>query len=217
MRPSRHEMPAHAFADKRGYREAILRAAAQEFALRGFDGATTVAIAERAGVTQPLIHHHYGSKAKLWSSVLADLFGALTSAIAEANKPVLGEKLRDRIQRLLRTTILFGAERPELSRLIRLESASGGSSFEQLYTVYLAPLIRFFEATFTAAEGAGLIRPLDRGFVYFAVMGAGMQLFTEPVTARRAFGIDTRAPDVAHAYADFVIDVMLGSVWEKGR
>lgn len=198
---------------KGGHRIAILRAATQEFAARGFSGATTVEIARLAGVTQPLVHHHFGSKEKLWSAVLTELFGGLEQAIARASQPVADEDGRDRLQRLLRTVILFSAERPELSRLIRLESTSGHASFEELYTHHLEPLLAFFDTTLRQAEAAGVVRPLDRGFVYFALIGAGTQLFAEPTTARRAFGLDPFDPRVANAYADFIIDVMLAGIW----
>jgi AcrR family transcriptional regulator len=47
-----------------------LTAATREFADKGFAGATTVGIAKRARTTQPLVHHHFGSKAELFDLVL---------------------------------------------------------------------------------------------------------------------------------------------------
>ena len=49
-------------------RERILRAALEEFAIRGFDGTTTAAIARQAGVTQPLVHYHFTTKVALWQA-----------------------------------------------------------------------------------------------------------------------------------------------------
>lgn len=193
------------------HRDAILRAAREEFAARGFAGATTVAIAKRAGVTQPLIHHHFGSKAKLWSAMLAELFGALRQALDRANDPTDGE--RARIERLLRTVIAFSSERPELSRLIRLESTSAQASFELLYRVHLEPLIKFFTETLARAEKLGIARKLDRGFVYFAMLGAATQLFAEPATARRGFRLEPFDAKTAGKYADFIVDVVLASIW----
>jgi AcrR family transcriptional regulator len=193
------------------HREEILRAARTEFAAHGFAGATTVAIAERAGVTQPLIHHHFGSKAKLWTAMLAELFGALRDVLDRANDE--GGSDRARIERLVRTVIEFSAERPELSRLIRLESASAQAPFDLLYRVHLAPLIEFFNATIARAEAEGVMRPLDHGFLYFALIGAGTQLFAEPETARRAFDIEPTHTATAERYADFIIDVVLAGLW----
>src|SRR3569832_1000898 len=95
------------------HREVIVREAIREFASKGFAGATTVAIAKRARVTQPLIHHHFGSKAKLWAHVLAEMFGSLTIALRNAAQPNVSE--RARIERLLRTLVAFAADHPELS------------------------------------------------------------------------------------------------------
>ena len=61
-------------------RARILREAAKCFAARGYAGATTVEIAKNAKVTQPLVHHYFGSKEKLWRAVLEDLYGRLRTA-----------------------------------------------------------------------------------------------------------------------------------------
>lgn len=51
-------------------RERILAAASEEFAEQGYDGATTRAIAARAGVDAAAIHHHFGTKSDLFSAVI---------------------------------------------------------------------------------------------------------------------------------------------------
>ena len=193
------------------HRELIVRAAMHEFAANGYAGATTVAIAKRARVTQPLIHHHFGSKEKLWEHVLDEVFGALTQALLRADIPQGGE--RARIERLLRTLVAFNAEHPELSRLIRLESASGGEPFEHLYREHLEPLVQWFETIVRAAVTGGYMRRAPRGFIYFATIGLCTQLFAEPATAKRAFGIDARSPKTAAAYADFVVGVFFDALW----
>jgi AcrR family transcriptional regulator len=51
-------------------REAILAAAREQFAERGYDHATIRGIAARAGVDPALVHHYYGSKADLFAAAL---------------------------------------------------------------------------------------------------------------------------------------------------
>jgi len=48
----------------------ILVAAEQEFAERGFDGASMKALSLRANVSQSLLHYHFGSKDRLYASVI---------------------------------------------------------------------------------------------------------------------------------------------------
>ncbi|WP_105567519.1 TetR/AcrR family transcriptional regulator [Microbacterium halophytorum] len=51
-------------------RDAIVSAAEAEFAEHGYDGATMRGIAARAGVDAAAIHHHFGTKADLFTTVV---------------------------------------------------------------------------------------------------------------------------------------------------
>src|ERR1700741_5463170 len=55
-------------------RERLLAAATVEFAEKGLKGARTQAIARRAGKNQQALYHHFGSKDKLYTAVLASLY-----------------------------------------------------------------------------------------------------------------------------------------------
>ncbi len=56
-------------------RKLLLEAAGGVFAERGFSGATTREIADRAGVAEPLLFRHFGSKAKLFLEAVLSPFG----------------------------------------------------------------------------------------------------------------------------------------------
>jgi len=81
-------------------RDQILKAAAQLFAKKGFQAATLRAVARAAGVSQPLIHHHFGSKRDLWQAVKArvvESYGdaqAAQFAMSEASPQFLDDGLR---------------------------------------------------------------------------------------------------------------------------
>ncbi|MGO4536692.1 TetR/AcrR family transcriptional regulator [Leifsonia sp. 2MCAF36] len=51
-------------------RAAILRAAAEEFAERGYEAASLRAVARRAGVDSALVHHYFDGKADLFAATL---------------------------------------------------------------------------------------------------------------------------------------------------
>jgi len=53
-----------------GTRDAVLAAARQAFAEKGFDGATIRGIAAAAGVDPALVHHYFGSKDKLFLAAI---------------------------------------------------------------------------------------------------------------------------------------------------
>src|SRR2546425_11216375 len=52
-------------------RESILDAAMVEFAERGLDGASTEAIARRAGISQPYVFRLFGTKKELFMATVA--------------------------------------------------------------------------------------------------------------------------------------------------
>ena len=53
---------------------AIIRAAEEAFAARGYRGATTAEIAERAGVPKANLHYYFPTKEALYEAVLARIF-----------------------------------------------------------------------------------------------------------------------------------------------
>lgn len=193
----------------RAGRADILAAALREFADHGFQGASTVRIARAAGVTQPLVHHHFGNKQGLWKEVLAELFGELEGVLATAIREVEGLDRRARVAQLLRSLVRFAGRRPELGRLMLLEAGAGGEAFEELYTRWVSRLVAFYERELDAAVTDGTFRAVDAKLVYLLVTGACVQPFTEPQVVRRAFGLDMRRPEEIERYADLAVDVLL--------
>ncbi|MFF1612376.1 TetR/AcrR family transcriptional regulator [Amycolatopsis sp. NPDC058278] len=72
----------------------ILDAARQEFAARGFDGATIRGIAGAAGVDASLVMQHYGSKAALFTAAV-QLPSDDSQSAAEHLLDVLANRLRE--------------------------------------------------------------------------------------------------------------------------
>src|SRR5271163_2700117 len=58
-------------------REALLESALVEFGAKGYDGASTRAIALRVEAHQPQINYHFESKEALWAASVDHLFGLL--------------------------------------------------------------------------------------------------------------------------------------------
>jgi AcrR family transcriptional regulator len=65
-------------------RESVLAAAREEFALRGLHGASTDAIARRAGISQPYLFRLFGSKKELFLAVNEACFARTLDVFREA-------------------------------------------------------------------------------------------------------------------------------------
>lgn len=67
--------------------EQLLTAAVEEFGRRGYGGASMAAVAERVGVTKPLLYQYFGSKDALYAAALERVAGSLTRALNGALVP----------------------------------------------------------------------------------------------------------------------------------
>jgi AcrR family transcriptional regulator len=65
-------------------REQLLSVALEVFARHGFDGSSMNEVADRAGVTKPVLYQHFASKRELYLSLLDEVGGRLSRAIASA-------------------------------------------------------------------------------------------------------------------------------------
>ncbi len=65
-------------------RLAILRAATEEFALKGYAGARTEGIARAAGVNHTLLFYHFKTKEQLYREVLEEIFSAWFERVSGA-------------------------------------------------------------------------------------------------------------------------------------
>jgi TetR/AcrR family transcriptional regulator len=101
---------------------AINRAAIEVFAAEGFNGATTSAIAKKAGLTKASLHYHIDSKESLYRQILQDIvddwimvFGFLDEA--SGPRKVLADYIRRKME--------FSFEHPLRSRIYTSEIMRG--------------------------------------------------------------------------------------------
>ena len=78
-------------SDGQETREALLAAAAEEFAEKGFEGASTRGICARAGVNAALANRYFGTKEALYRVIAKRLFGELGAPLASLAERVTDE------------------------------------------------------------------------------------------------------------------------------
>ncbi|RDJ20296.1 TetR/AcrR family transcriptional regulator [Bosea caraganae] len=152
-------------------RNAIVEAALAVFAAKGFHGAGTRQIAQAAGVSQPLLNHHFGGKEALWrvigEQITADFMAFMAGAVDLALPP------GDGVTAMLRAYLAFWKARP-LSfrfnlwrRLDGLQDERASRSEEMT-----RPVVAFMQR----AQDAGFIRnDLPPGLA--AIMGGALVQF----------------------------------------
>src|ERR1700692_815249 len=113
-------------------RQAILDAALELFSDLSFDGASTRAIAELAGVTQPLVNYHFAGKDELWRGAVDDLFERFRASMQGRLSGLRGVDDVTIAKLMVRHFVEFSAANPQLHRIIMQESKSAGARFDWL-------------------------------------------------------------------------------------
>lgn len=70
--------------DRPNTEQAILEAAEQEFFAKGFAGARTTAIAEKAGVTHAMLHYYFRTKEQLFERIVTQNFTLVAQTVIAA-------------------------------------------------------------------------------------------------------------------------------------
>lgn len=119
----------------------MFRAAAQEFAERGYEAARVDRIALRARVNKAMLYYHYRSKLALYVEVLRDMFRAVsvrTRAIADLTQPADAK-----LDAWIAAIVEEAAARPWFPPIMLRELASGAAhiddaTFAMMNGVYVA-------------------------------------------------------------------------------
>lgn len=118
-------------------REAILRAAREIFAARGFSGARVDDIAEAAGYNKALIFHYFSDKLGLYQTLVArmksDIIGRLSAYLRQFEE---GEEYANQVERCatlftscVRWLFDYYVAHPEIHRMMLWEAAEGWHTF----------------------------------------------------------------------------------------
>ncbi len=95
----------------------ILKAAEEEFLLKGFDGARTTSIAQSAGVTHAMLHYYFRTKEQLFERILDEKIKLMAQSVLVAfGEP--GKPLFERIKNGVTKHFDFMKMNPELPRFI---------------------------------------------------------------------------------------------------
>ena len=99
-----------------GKKQDVLKAAVQLFSKQGFDGTTTLEIAESAHVTEPVVYYHFKNKEGLFTHILLSTFSEYYNRLdkLENNTPTQFEK----IENLIDLHFRFADEFPDETYII---------------------------------------------------------------------------------------------------
>ncbi len=209
-RPPRPEAPPA--------RERILDAALAAFAERGFDGATTRAIATAAGVNLGLIPYYFGDKEHLWRAAVDRAFAALERGVGDLVRDGRALADRERLALVIRAYVRFVARNPEFVRLMHEEGKHEGPRMEWLVDRHVRPLFEAIAQLTERARGLGRIpADVDPIHLHYILAGSVGLIFHQAPECRRLTGLDPMDDAVVEAHADAVVGLLVGPVADASQ
>ena len=194
-------------------REALLESALVEFGAKGFDGASTRAIASRVQAHQPQINYHFESKTALWTAAVDYLFGLLRETFrgvfpakpTEIGMPALAAGYADGIRRLVR----FVAAHPELNQIMVHEGTALSDRLTWLTETHVRPFFNGIRPGWQMLRDAGVAAPIDSEILYYVLIGAASLPYVNASEVRLLTGRDPDDPTWIDAHADGLVSILL--------
>ncbi|MBV9482381.1 MAG: TetR/AcrR family transcriptional regulator [Acidobacteria bacterium] len=177
-------------------RNAILRAAAKEFAGHGIDGGRTDAIARSARVNKALLYYYFKDKETLYGAALDYAFGQQSAHMLE----VLGRRLpaREKILTYVGEYFDFVASHPvnrDLAQREMMRAGHGSTHFERIARQYFRPLFKGLSEVIRSGIEAGEFRPVEPLQFIPSMVALVVFYFTGAPILKAAAGFDPLCPE----------------------
>ena len=191
-------------------RARIIRAAMDEFASRGFKGASMDAIAARTHTTRAMINYYFGSKEKVYQAVLEHCYSEIRHAESFLDLEDLAPA--EAMRRIVGFTFDYYLSHQYFVRIVIAENQAQGRHLKKLKTMGILnrPILDLLSRVITRGQAEGTFRkglnPLD---VHMAIAALGNFNVSHQHTFSAIFGRDMGAKGDVAGRCAVVTDLIL--------
>ena len=197
-RAQRRTARAHPGRDAQATRDRLLTAATQLFAARGFDGVSVSQIAQRAGVTKALINYHFGSKLKLYLTIMTSTFSEIVERVEQL--AVSTRPAPDQLREFVALVGEMASRRPHFPAMMLREVLTGGAHLTPEIVPYLMRVLGAVRRIVEHGVRDGTLRPVDPIFTHLSLVGSLLFFFaTAPFRERLTSATDPPLRDLPAA------------------
>ena len=191
-------------------RARIVKAAIDEFAARGFKGASMDAIAARTHTTRALINYHFGGKEQIYLAVLEHVYAEIRQAESLLDLDHLAPV--DAIRRIVEFTFNYYLDHEGFVRLVVAENQVKGRHLKKSRAMRTLnrSIIDTLARVIARGEAEDLFRPgLDPVEVHMSIAALGMFNVTNQHTFSAIFQRDMGARGDVRRRRETVTEVIL--------
>ncbi|HTD05112.1 TetR/AcrR family transcriptional regulator [Undibacterium sp.] len=190
----------------------LIQAAEIEFSQKGFEGASVLSIAQRAGVKQPLLNYHFGGKEGLWRAVVASAYAEAEEFSRAVDQTLESADPLTHLKAQLKTFTVINVLHPSAHTLVFKEVAQGGPRLDWIIENYMKPFHARLDTLIRECQDQGLIKPYP--IEYGSIMMTGMLTSVQSSLnmLKGIYGVDSMTPKQAELHADQLIDALFEGI-----
>lgn len=191
-------------------RDRILEAAACAFSEKGFSKATLRDIGSSAGVNFQSIRYHFGSKERLWETVVRTLSERIQEVGRKDQVAILALPPSEQLRAHILAVTKLLAWNPLLHRIFFREAMKGSDRYRKAYKQHVTGFIELSDNFLKRMQKEGIVKddiPFDD--LLFVFRGALLHRLIGPTDSEYYTGQLTTSPDVIERHADAIAKLLM--------
>jgi AcrR family transcriptional regulator len=204
--------------DPEGMQRKILEAATDEFANHGYGGARIERISRRAHTVDRMLYYYFGSKEKLFRSVLEGAYERIGRAEGQLN--LGGTPPVEAMRELIAFTWDYYCAHPEFIRLLNSENQHRGQHLKKSNRLSQLsfPLLSTLRDLLDRGARAGQFRSdVDPVQIYITIAALGYFYLSNRYTLSRFLDRDLMTEDNRRTWLAHITEVVMDHIVTTGR
>ncbi len=193
----------------------ILEAAEQEFSEFGLYGARVDAIAKNSGVNKRMIYEYFGSKEKLYTAVLTEVYARLAESEAELLSSC--DSCVDTVRALIKRYFEILSTSTSFVRMVMWENLTGGQYLgESSAAVAKGKAVQLLREALEAGIGEGVFREdIDIQEIVLAMNLFCFSYFSNVNTMPHVLNVEFGDAELMDKRSSAIADMILGYIMKK--
>jgi AcrR family transcriptional regulator len=186
-----------------------MQSAIKLFAKRGFDSTSMREIAEKAGVTKPMIYYYYKDKEDLYFSLLDEYLSKFIQKVSEVFTLPLTPQ--EKIQRFVELYVTHLKKNRNIFRIINREITGGRKNVDKLTDNYFSKIHTDLTKVIDDGTKDESFKVLDPHATAFSLVGIIIFYFAERKVIERLTGGEVQTEKLIDSLHTHILSLLLSS------
>ena len=196
-------------------KEILLDAAIELFAHYGYEPVTTGAVAKAAGLTQSMVHYHFGSKSQLWKAAISRLMRRRGNIFRPAGDELIDLDPIEKLKWLTRRLVEANANDPSFIRIAIHEGMGQSPRLKWLVRNYVNAGFSVFDQAVRDAINVGAIPDMPVHDVTNAITSAASLTFGLGAMIQELYGLEMSETKRVVSFSNSVIKILFDGLLAK--